>query len=121
MVCLFEALKGKENIETLNLQDNFLVDTGVDGLCDFLVAAKNLKSLNLGDCNIKLAANGKIVEALEKSESVFQEFFFNYNELEDFELAKRLIDRLATKNLKKLEIKGNEFKEETQKYYIEKL
>ena len=65
MVCLFEALKGKENIETLNLQDNFLVDTGVDGLCDFLVAAKNLKSLNLGDCNIKLAANGKIVEALE--------------------------------------------------------
>jgi len=57
------------------------------------------------------------LEALESSEARLEKIGYNYNSLSE-EQAKRLLDVvLKNKALKRFDIKGNEFRSKTKKYY----
>lgn len=122
MIPLLKALKGKKLV-TLDISDNFINEEAVEVFADFLESSESLENLNVSYCNIQEDDNERIVEALEKSKSKIQRIGYNYNELLDSELAKRFLNTLLEKNpeIKRIDIKGNEFKKSVKAYYSEKL
>lgn len=54
MEAIIWSLFENEELQTVHIHDNWLTDSAlIDILCDYLISAKCLKSLNLSDCKIK--------------------------------------------------------------------
>lgn len=54
MAAVIQSLSSNENLHTVHIHDNWLTDQEtIDILCDYLMNAKSLISLNLSDCKIK--------------------------------------------------------------------
>ncbi|EGR29208.1 ran gtpase-activating protein 1, putative [Ichthyophthirius multifiliis] len=109
-------------LELLDVRDNFISEEAVIELVNLLKKTKNLKALNISDCNIQEKENTAIVEAIAISENKLVKLGYMYNELNDVQ-AKKLVDALVLKGtqLQQLDIKGNDLSELTQKYFKEKL
>eukprot|EP01015_Nassula_variabilis_P001574 TRINITY_DN1084_c0_g1_i23.p1 TRINITY_DN1084_c0_g1~~TRINITY_DN1084_c0_g1_i23.p1 ORF type:complete len:324 (+),score=72.25 TRINITY_DN1084_c0_g1_i23:66-1037(+) len=120
---LLEALKSTTKLEALDVQDNYIIEGSVDALISIIYNSEKLKVINVSDCNISEDSNERIIEALEATNLKFEKFGYNYNELNDSDLAKRFLNVLVTENpnLKRLDIKGNDFSKNTKKYYQETL
>lgn len=122
MLALLKSLADNcHDLELLDIRDNFLKEETIELMGKLIQSCKNLKALNISDCNIEEDENDIIIEALEKSEVKLEKLGYNYAELNATQ-AKKLVDILLTRNseFKRLDIKGNDFNSATQKYYKEK-
>ncbi|KRX04355.1 hypothetical protein PPERSA_03595 [Pseudocohnilembus persalinus] len=122
MVHLLENLRKCKKLEILDIRDNFLKEEAIEEMAKLIKETKTLKGLNLSDCNMEEEDNDAIIEALQESTNDFQKFGYNYNELSGKQ-AQALLDAILKNStkLERLDIKGNEFRKGTQKYYQDKL
>jgi len=123
MVHVMKGLTNCPELEVLDVQDNYMKEESAENLAKIIKSCKNITAINVSDCNMEEDDNELVIEALESSELKIQKLGYNYNELTS-DQAKRLIDTLLkneSSSLKRLDIKGNEFKKSTKKYYKEAL
>ncbi|EAS05158.1 Ran GTPase-activating protein (macronuclear) [Tetrahymena thermophila SB210] len=122
MLALLKSLATNcPDLELLDIRDNFLKEETIQEMANLIKVCKKLRALNISDCNIEEDENDIIIQALEESEVKLEKLGYNYAELNSNQ-AKKLIDILFSRNseLKRLDIKGNDFNSATQKYYKEK-
>lgn len=89
-------------------------------LAKLVAGAKNLTAISLNDCNMNEKMNTLVLEALDSlgDHLKLEKIGYKYNELYE-DQPKKFIDILMRNknNLKKIQIQGNDFEEETQEYY----
>lgn len=118
---VFASLQGCQNLEFVDVQDNYVKEQTASNLANLVKSNKNLKNLNLSDCNMTEEENEVLLDALEEANLALEKVGFNYNSLSS-EQAKRFLNiLLQNKSIKRLDIKGNDFRSKTKKYYKEKI
>lgn len=66
MLALLKSLTANcPDLELLDIRDNFLKEETIEEMAKLIKASKNLKALNISDCNIEEDENDSIIEALE--------------------------------------------------------
>lgn len=108
--CLKEnvaSLKTMPNLEILDISDNLFNLDNLQIFLDSLLYLKNLKVLNLSDCNIGTDGSKLLIPVLKKFAEFteLEEFYYNYNEVDEEDLEEFFEIIAKFKNLKKLECK----------------
>lgn len=68
MVELLKSLANNcKELELLDIRDNFLKEEATKEMVKLIMNAKNLRALNISDCNIEEEDNNLIIQALEDS------------------------------------------------------
>ena len=91
MLNVFAALQNCTDLETVDVQDNYVKEQTADHLANLIKSNVNLKNLNLSDCNMTEEENEKVISALEHSTVLIEKFGYNYNSLSS-EQATKLFD-----------------------------
>ena len=108
--CLLDhvkSIKVLQKLEILDLSDNLFNSENFEVFCESLLYLKDLKTLNISDCNINPTQSKHFIKILDKfSEfSCLEKFCYNYNEIDEEDL-KEFFDVLSRfKNLKNIECK----------------
>ena len=89
MAVLLDSLAGScTNLHTLRVNDNWLKSESITKLFKLILSCKKLNHLNLSDLNMGQEAVYVTLEALKASEeTVLQEFYCNYNEIDSAQIA----------------------------------
>jgi Ran GTPase-activating protein (RanGAP) involved in mRNA processing and transport len=101
------ALINMQQLEVLDISDNFFDEESFKVFCESLIYLKSLKVLNMSDCNIDPDMTKAFIPVLQKfaAFSELEKFSYNYNEVEEEDM-EDFFDCLAQfKNLKKIECK----------------
>ena len=129
MKSLFLALKENKNLEVLKINDNF-TKSALQDLIDIIPGFTKLKIIDISDSITEEDLGNKLgvelFKALSSIESL-EEIYCNYNEIINKNSQKEIFEHLKKfKNLKIVQLKGNEINKTLMKNYekdlsIEKL
>lgn len=117
---LFKSFKENPKLRIINLEDN-TIKSSIKELIEALPLLKNLQTLNLNDCLLGHENSIKLFQALKDHENL-KIIKCSYNEIEEPEAQKEIFNLILEnkeklKNLKKLELKGNEIDKDVYKKY----
>ncbi|KAI9298133.1 RNI-like protein [Neoconidiobolus thromboides FSU 785] len=115
VTALVNGLSKIPSLEIFDLQDNTFTETGSKVLAAALVNWPKLRVLNVGDCLLKAKGGKVLATALaEARPAKIEEIILTYNEI-DHAGAILLADSLKHfSKLKKLELNGNNFEEDSE-------
>lgn len=111
MINLLNGLANNKNIEILKINDNSIVGKAADELIKLLKDLTKLRCLDISDSKLGSENSLKVMNILINIDSL-NEFYCNYNEIEDKESQNEICNILTKKKypFNKFEIKGNEIK-----------
>lgn len=78
---IFASLQHCQNLEIVDVQDNYVKEKTARNLANLVKSNKQLKCLNLSDCNMTEEENEVLLEALEDAELSLEKVGYNYNSL----------------------------------------
>ena len=111
---LMPVLAKCKGLQTLDLQDNTLTESGSIALSESLPFWKNLTVLNIGECLLQSKGAIAVLKSLTCSHLKMEELYLSFNEI-DTEAAALIPPMLANKaEIRVLELNGNEFDPEGQ-------
>lgn len=113
---IFKALKNNLNLKVLKLNDNVIKNS-----CEiFIDVLKDLKNIKILDVSDSIIGNKYGIELFKVMENLkIEEIYCNYNEIEDENSQKLILDSAKkNKNIKILEIKGNEMNKSVYNEYV---
>ena len=115
-VLLREGLRGCEDLEVLDLQDNTFTLTGSLALSEVVGGWKQLRELGVGDCLLGARGGVVVAEALSKGTNTgLRVLRAQYNEL-DAKGVKALFtaSEIGLPELRRVELNGNKFSEDDE-------
>ena len=117
---IFLSLKENTNIQILKINDNFTKDS-IQTLIDIIPELKKLKIIDISDSLIGDKLGIEFFKAINKLNSV-EEIYCNYNEIESKDAQNEIFQLIEkNKNMKIIELKGNEINKGLFKKYEKSL
>ncbi|KAK8734106.1 hypothetical protein OTU49_006018 [Cherax quadricarinatus] len=112
IAALAEAFSMNPNLRIINLNDNTFTPKGARAMAEKLPSMQNLEIINFGDCLIKTTGAKFIGSALLSDHQKLRELYLDSNEI-GIEGGLAIADAMINKkNLKTLNLDGNQFGEE---------
>jgi Ran GTPase-activating protein (RanGAP) involved in mRNA processing and transport len=121
MAVLIKSLETQNNLERLDIHDNFLDKNGFNSILE-MIKYGLLKGLNISDSNIEESWNTDLVAALKIGRCNWEEFSDNYGEIYDSEIKDDLVyELIKSGNLLYLSLLGMDWEEEEAQKVSEKM
>jgi Ran GTPase-activating protein 1 len=116
MISLFTAFSENPDLQIIEIQDNLLMKAHVyTAFADCLSRLQFVAVLNIGDSELKDLGAQAVLRALMQTSPHLLELYLEYNDLEQPATAALVKELLNTKlQLERVNLKGNEFAEETK-------
>ena len=107
MKAIFLALKENKNIKVIKVNDNFVKES-IQHLIEIMPELTHLKIIDISDSIIGNKYGVEFFNTMSKMNNI-QEIYCNYNEIEDKKAQKEIFEYIEkNKNIKIIELKGNE-------------
>ena len=120
MKSIFMALKQNKNIKVLKINDNFIKDS-IQHLIEIIPELTQLIIIDVSDSIIGNKYGVELFKTISKLNNI-QEIYCNYNEIEDKNAQKEIFEFIQmNKNVKIVELKGNEINKNIFKNYEKNL
>jgi len=117
---IFLALKENKNIKIIKINDNFIKDS-IKYLIEIIPELTQLKVMDVSDSLIGNKFGVELFKAISQMENI-EEVYCNYNEIEDKSEQKKIFEFIKnSKNIKIVELKGNEINKDLFKTYEKNL
>ena len=116
MKAIFLALKENKNIKSIKINDNCIKDS-IQYLIEILPELTQLKIIDISDSLIGNKFGIEFFKTISKLDNI-EEVYCNYNEIEDKNGQKEIFEYIQkNKNIKIVELKGNEINKDLYKKY----
>lgn len=120
MKSIFLALKENKNIKSIKINDNSIKDS-IQYLIEILPELTQLKIIDISDSLIGNKFGIEFFKTISNLDNI-EEIYSNYNEIEDKKSQKEIFEYIQkNKNIKIVELKGNEINKELYKNYEKNL
>ena len=120
MKSIFLALKENKNIKIIKINDNFAKDS-IQTFIEIMPELTKIKVIDVSDSILGNKLGVELFKSLSKIDSI-EEIYCNYNEIEEKKSQKDIFDYIKTiKNIKVVELKGNEINKNLFKDYEKSL
>ena len=120
MKSIFLALKENKNIKIIKINDNFAKDS-IQTFIEIMPELPQMKVIDVSDSIIGNKLGVQLFKSLSKIKTI-EEIYCNYNEIEEKKSQKDIFDYIKLiKNIKIVELKGNEINRNLFKEYEKSL
>ena len=120
MKSIFLALKENKNIKIMKINDNFAKDS-IQTFIEIMPELTKIKVIDVSDSIMGDKLGVELFKCLSKIDTI-EEIYCNYNEIEEKKSQKDIFDYIKIiKNIKVVELKGNEINKNLFKDYAKSL